>query len=116
MTGRSGPDTCVRAVLLASILVGLTGCSVIKKAAIKNVASTLSGSGDSYASDNDPELIRGAIPFALKTYESLLESVPKHEPLLIAACSGFTQYAFAFVQTDADVLGEAHHEESKALR
>jgi len=102
--------------LLASILVGLTGCSVIKKAAIKNVASTLSGSGDSFASDNDPELIRGAIPFALKTYESLLESVPKHEPLLIAACSGFTQYAFAFVQTDADVLGEAHHEESKALR
>jgi predicted anti-sigma-YlaC factor YlaD len=52
----------------------------------------------------------------LKLYESLLESVPKHGPLLVATCSAFTEYAFAFVETDADVLGEAHHDESKALR
>ncbi len=103
-------------LLVAAAATGLASCSLIKTAAIKNVADTLSSSGDTISSDNDPELVRGAIPFALKTYESLLVSVPKHEPLLIATCSGFTQYAYAFVETDADVLGEEHHDEAKALR
>jgi predicted anti-sigma-YlaC factor YlaD len=116
MTGRSGPHFVVRGVLLVSALICLTGCSMIKTAAIKNVSGTLSCGGDTFASDNDPELVRGAVPFALKMYESLLESVPKYEPLLISTCSTFTQYAFAFVETDADVLGEDHHDEAKALR
>jgi predicted anti-sigma-YlaC factor YlaD len=55
------------------------------------------------------------VPFALKLYESLLDSVPRHEPLLVATCSGFTQYSYGFIDTDAEVLGEAHHEQSKAL-
>ena len=38
--------------------------------------------GDVFTRDDDPELVRDAIPFALKLYESLLESVPKHVPLL----------------------------------
>ena len=56
------------------------------------------------------------MPFALKLNESLLASVPKHAPLLLATCSAFTQYAYGFIETEADVLGEAHHDESKALR
>jgi len=84
--------------------------------AVKTVANTLSDTGDVFSRDNDPELIRDAIPFALKLYESLLESVPKHEPLLVATCSGFTQYGFAFVETDADILGEEHHDEAAAMR
>ena len=88
MTGRPGPESPVLGVLLASALICLSGCSMIKTAAIKNVASTLSSGGDTFSSDNDPELVRGATPFALKTYESLLESVPKYEPLLIStACA-----------------------------
>ena len=94
----------------------LSGCGAIKKAAINNVAGTLSSSGDVFTRDDDPELVREALPFALKLYESLLESVPKNEDLLVATCSAFTQYSFAFVETDAVVLGEAHHDESKALR
>jgi predicted anti-sigma-YlaC factor YlaD len=68
------------------------------------VADTLSESGSSFSRDDDPQLVREAVPFALKTYESLLESVPNHEGLLLATCSGFTQYAYAFVQTDADLI------------
>ena len=105
-----------RVMIIGVTMASLAACSVIKTAAIKNVADTLSAGGETFSSDNDPELVRDAIPFALKTYESLLVSVPKHEPLLIATCSGFTQYAYAFVETDADVLGEAHHDEAKALR
>ena len=102
---------------MIAAVASLGACSIIKKAAIKNVASTLAAPGDTFTSDNDPELIRRAIPFALKMYESLLVSIPKHEPLLIATCSGYTGYAFAFVETDADLLSEdQHHDEIKALR
>jgi predicted anti-sigma-YlaC factor YlaD len=87
------------------------GCS-IKTMAVKTVANTLSKSGDTFTRDDDPELIRAAVPFALKTYESLLETVPTHKGLLLAACSGFTQYAFAFVQADADALEVSDYEAS----
>ena len=106
-----------RAALMLACLSGLTACSMIKRAAIKNVASTLAAPGDTFTSDDDPELVRRAVPFALKMYESLLVSVPKHEPLLLATCSGYTGYAYAFLETDADLLREEeHHDEVKALR
>ena len=104
---------------LAAVLAALAvsaGCGMINSLATKSVADTLSKPSDVFTRDDDPELVRRAIPFALKTYESLLESQPKYGPLLLATCSGFTSYANAFVQTDADILGEAeHHDEVKAL-
>jgi predicted anti-sigma-YlaC factor YlaD len=107
----------VRRLLTAALAtVMVAGCGMIKKAAVNNVAGTLSSSGDVFTRDDDPELVRQALPFALKLYESLLESVPKNKDLLIATCGAFTQYGYAFVETDADVLGEAHHDEAKALR
>jgi len=110
-----GPAKAGRhAVLLAAALM-VSGCS-IKTLAVKTVANTLSQPGDTFTRDDDPELIRAALPFGLKTFESLLESVPNHEPLLLATCSGFTSYAYAFVETDADILGETDHEKAKALR
>jgi predicted anti-sigma-YlaC factor YlaD len=92
--------------LCACLILALQGCA-LKAVALKTVAGTLSNSGDTFASDDDPELVRAAVPFALKTYESLLESLPRHRGLLLAACSGFTQYAYAFVQADAE-LAEPH--------
>ncbi len=100
-------------VLLAAVLA--SGCS-LKTMAAKTVANTLSGSGDVFSRDDDPELVRDAVPFALKTYEALLESVPEHRPLLIATCSGFTQYAYAFVQTDADLIEHSNLGEAQRLR
>ena len=92
--------------------VSLSGCGAIKGMALNSVADTLAkGTGDTFTRDNDPELIRDASAFALKLYESLLESVPKNKDLLVATCSSFTQYAYAFVETDAIVLGEAQHDE-----
>jgi predicted anti-sigma-YlaC factor YlaD len=105
----------LRALALAASLFAVTGCS-LKTMAVKTVANTLSDSGDVFSRDDDPDLVRDAVPFALKLDESILESVPKHQPLLVSTCAGFTQYGYAFVETDADVLGEAHHDEAKALR
>jgi len=93
----------------------LSGCS-LKAMAVKTVANAMSETGDVFARDEDPELIKDAVPFALKFYESLLDTVPKHGPLLLATCSGFTQYSYAFIETEADVLGPEHHEEGKVLR
>ena len=47
----------------------LSACSV-KRTAVNIVGNALSGGGVVYASDDDPELIREAIPFGLKTFES----------------------------------------------
>jgi predicted anti-sigma-YlaC factor YlaD len=82
-------------------MLALTGCS-IKKVAINSLGNALSKSGSTFASDNDPELIQDAVPFALKAIESLIEQAPRNRGLLTAACSGFTEYAYAFVQQKAD--------------
>jgi predicted anti-sigma-YlaC factor YlaD len=78
-----------------------SGCS-IKRMAIKQVGNALAGSGTTFASDDDPELIKAAVPFSLKLMEALLNEEPRHEGLLLATASGFTQYGYVFVQEDAD--------------
>jgi predicted anti-sigma-YlaC factor YlaD len=85
------------------LALGTVGCSV-KQLAVNSLADALSESGSVFASDNDPELIRQALPFSLKLIEALLAESPENRNLLLAASSGFTQYAYAFVQEDADRL------------
>jgi len=68
------------------------------------VADAVSESGDSYARDDDPELVKAAVPFGLKTMEGLLEVQPNHDGLLRGLTSGFTQYSYAFVLQDADLI------------
>ncbi len=101
-------------VLALAASVG-AGCS-IKKLAINGLADTLAASGDGFASDEDPDLIRDAVPFSLKTIESLLVEVPEHKGLLLTACSGFTQYAYAFVQSDAELIEVKDYDASVAGR
>jgi hypothetical protein len=95
----------------------LSSCATIKNSAVGMVADTLASGGDVFTRDDDPELVAAAIPFALKLYESLLDSVPKKKELLLATCSAFTQYGVAFVETEATVLGDAaHHDEVVRLK
>ncbi len=83
--------------------------------AVNIVGDTLAGSGGVYASDDDPELVREAIPFGLKTYESLLEVSPEHKGILLASASGFTAYAY-MLQDDADRLDEIDLPQTRKLR
>jgi len=105
----------VRAAVCAVALVSLTGCSLISNRATRMVADGLTAGGTTFTADEDPELVRGAVPFALKTYESLLESLPEYVPLLTATCSGFTSYAYGFLATDADVLRPTDRASARAL-
>jgi predicted anti-sigma-YlaC factor YlaD len=95
--------------MLSTVLVlAAWGCS-LKRIAIGSIASSLAESGDTFASDSDPELIRAAVPFSLKLVESLLAEVPEHRGLLLTACSSFTQYAYAFVDRDAELVKVADY-------
>lgn len=91
--------------LLLGLVAGNTGCSV-KRLAINQLGDALSNGGGSFATDDDPDLIRAAAPFSLKLMESLLVESPQHRELLQALASGFTQYAYAFADQPADELEE----------
>jgi predicted anti-sigma-YlaC factor YlaD len=88
-------------VLLLAFAAGASGCS-IKKLAINKLGDSLANGGTTYAADNDPDLVGDALPFSLKLIESLLAESPEHKGLLFAASSGFTQYAFVYVQVPAE--------------
>lgn len=82
--------------------------------AVNSIGNALAGSSTSvFASDNDPELVRDALPFTLKLMETLLAESPENTNLLLAATSGFTQYGYAFVEQDAWRLEDADYRASE---
>ena len=102
-----------RFLVLALVSTAGAGCS-LKTMAVNTVADTLSETGSVFTRDDDPELIKDAIPFALKFYESILESAPRHQGLLLATCNAFTSYG-ALLQADADQARAKDYELSVAL-
>jgi predicted anti-sigma-YlaC factor YlaD len=89
-----------RTIALLAVLAPLAGCRSI---ALNAAADAMAGSSSTYATDDDPELVRDAVPFGLKTMEGILEERPRHEGLLTSLASGFTSFGYAFVQQDADL-------------
>jgi predicted anti-sigma-YlaC factor YlaD len=87
------------AISVALVAALASGCKTV---AVSYAADAASATGTTYASDDDPELVRDAAPFGLKTMEGLLEKTPRHEGLLTSLAGGFTQYAYAFVAAEAD--------------
>jgi predicted anti-sigma-YlaC factor YlaD len=102
--------------LVLLLIVSLGGCS-IQKLAMKKVAGMLSGSSsaDVFSSDNDPDFVGQALPFAIKLYESLLASVPDNAGLRLRTGSLYIMYANAFVETPADMTPRSDAEEKDYL-
>jgi predicted anti-sigma-YlaC factor YlaD len=98
------------------VALAASGCAMVKTKAINSLGDTLSQGTSTFATDEDPELVRDATPFALKTIEILIDQSPKHRGLLLAACSGFTQYSYAFVQQEADYTEAQNLERATAMR
>ena len=92
-----------------------SGCS-IHRYALNKASDAVAQSGATYASDDDPELVKAAAPFGLKLTESLLAENPQHLGLLTSAASGFTQYAYAFVQEEADEVEPQDFAAAEAMR
>jgi predicted anti-sigma-YlaC factor YlaD len=95
------PRGALAALALAALL--LAGCS-LQRLAARTAGRTLAGGGAVWSADDDPQLVRDALPFALKTIESLLAASPDDPELLLAAASGFTQYAQGFLVPEADEM------------
>lgn len=92
-------------IALLAVVPVLSGCGAINRMAVRSVVDTLgSGSGGAFTREDDLELVADAAPFGLKLYESLLESVPDYIPALVLTCSGYTQYTYAVVQAQAEVV------------
>lgn len=102
--------------LLCAVLPWLGACSAVKTAGVNAVAGALSVGGDGWAVDDDPELIREALPFALKTQETLIAEVPNNGDLLLATCRSFTQYAYAYVETEALLVEAQDYRRARSLK
>lgn len=93
----------------------LSGCS-LRTVAVRKVADYLASGGAGWASEDDPELVRDALPFALKTMEGLLAEAPHHPGLLLGLCRGFASYAGGFLEPDAAELESTDFAAARELR
>ena len=91
MSGRK-PTRALCALGLA--VFALIGCS-IKRMVVNKIGNALASGGNTFESDDDPDLVGEALPFSLKLLESLLAESPRHTGMLLAATSGFTEYSYA---------------------
>jgi predicted anti-sigma-YlaC factor YlaD len=103
-------------LLLVAVLVTVTQACSARKWAAGKLGDALASGGTTYASDDDPELVGDALPFALKTIEGLLEATPQHKGLLYAAASGFTQYAYVYLALEADYVQDSDLAKATHLR
>lgn len=89
-----------------------------KRYALSKMADALSdnGEGGAIARDDDPELVRDAVPFALKTMEGLADQLDDHVGLRLGMARGFTQYAYAFVQQPAELGAPPDVAQAQMLR
>lgn len=104
-----------RPTKIALILLVLGGCS-LKSRAVDTLADVLGEAEAVYLSDDDPELIAEALPFNLKTMETLLETNPDHRGLLLTATKSFILYTYAFVEPDVHELEYTEFEQAEAIR
>ncbi len=117
--GRTIPGASVArallVLLLAAALPAALGSCSVRRFVARSVANSLTSGPDVYGTDDDPDLVRDALPFGLKTMESLLAIVPDHQGLLLTLCKGYTTYAFAWVQSEGDLLVNSDYARAQAL-
>lgn len=102
-------------MLLLGLAPLMNGC-FIKDMAVNSVADGLAGQGDTWSSDNDPELIGDALPFSLKFMESILAATPRHVGLLTTLAKSFTEYSYAYVQSPAEMIQDENLEKYRAMK
>jgi hypothetical protein len=105
----------LRALLLGfAASLSLGGCS-IERLAVDSLGDALAADSLVYSGEEDPDLVAEALPFGLKTFESLLQVSPEHEGLLLASARGFTAYGY-LLQDRADRLEALDLREARRLR
>ena len=98
---------------MAVAVVSASGCS-LRSLAINAMLPALYNP-TVYLSEEDPEMVRDALPFLLKTIESIHAADPERQDVMEYACNGFTMYANAFLQADADLAEWDDYERAAEL-
>ena len=93
----------------------LSGCS-IKTMAVGAMSGAFADAQDVFLTDEDPDLVGEALPFTLKTLETLLVSSPKDSELLLSACTVCTLYTYGFVVPQAWPLDDVDYQAAEAVR
>jgi hypothetical protein len=92
--------------LVLTLTLTSIGCSPATMG-INRMANALSATTSAFGRDDDPEFVRMGAPSTLKMVEMMLDDQPVHQGLLLTACSGYTQYAYAFLQIESEVTEPA---------
>jgi len=112
---RSGRIISVVCLILV-ICFCSSSCS-IKKMAMNSVADALSDDESSvFNQHDDPQFVGEALPFALLTMESVLQSTPEHRELLVATAAGYVKYGHAFVLRPSEILEHTDLQEARKER
>jgi predicted anti-sigma-YlaC factor YlaD len=110
-----GPQAVAIVLALGAVFLAGPGCS-LRRYAINQVGNVLAEGPSVYETDEDIELVGGALPFGLKLVESLLQQSPRHRGLLLTACRGFVLYSYAYVDFEAEVAEDEDLERAGQLR
>lgn len=102
-------------LILLTLAYTAPACA-LNRLGFERMADAISETASAFASDNDPEFVRAGAPSTLKMVEMLLDQQPRHPGLLLTACSGFTQYAYAFLHVDAELMDAADAAAARDLR
>ena len=102
---------------LAACLLFLPTCSsFITNMAVNSLAAVLAEGEAVFRSDDDLGLVEGALANNLKLMETLLETSPENQEVLLSAAKGFLLYAYGFVEPDLFELDFTQFEERQAVR
>ena len=97
---------------MAMVFLSLPACSV-RQHLLQQAADEISQQS---VEEEDIGLAREASAFYLKVAEGLLRALPQHLPLAQSVTSGLTQYAYAFLSTEADRVESQSLSQAQALR
>jgi predicted anti-sigma-YlaC factor YlaD len=105
----------LQALVIGLLALALAGCS-LRELAVSKVGDSLAAGGAGWGTEEDPELVREALPFALKLMESLAAEAPRHVGLRLGLCRGFASYAGGFLEADAERIETADFEAARRLK
>ena len=106
-----------RSLLTIIIITLLCGCGTVRRAAVNQVTDALSGEKTMMviASDNDPDLIWDAMPFALKTMEVMHAQDPTNARLCLTTSNGYVQYACGYLFQEAQKHEDVDYQKAQHL-
>lgn len=105
----------MRRVVPSLVLVTLLGACNLKTVAMRSLADAVAEPGNTYARDDDPQLVAEALPVLLKIMEQLRDGLPDHKGIRLALARNFTSYGAAFIKDEADRVSESNVQRGKEV-